>query len=117
MHAMLASTWASGALAVSLSPAGAISASAQKDASGNRVVVRLTNKNASPASVVLVVTGFASQTNVKVTTLAGTSLTQTNTPAEPNAISPVVTYMSLPSGGGNVTLAAFSAVALELSAA
>lgn len=115
-HAVLASTWAPGALAVTVGGPD-VSASAQKAADGSRVVVRLANKNASPAVVELSVTGFASSTDVLVTTLAGTALTQTNPPWDKLAISPVVTHMTLPSGGGNVTLPPFSAVALELTAA
>lgn len=116
-HAILADTWASGALAVTLSPGAAVSASAQKDASGGRVVVRLANSHGSPAVVVLSVSGFASQTRVKVTTLSGAALTDTNPPWNPMAIAPVVSYLTLPSGGGNVTVPAFAALALELLAA
>ena len=116
-HAILANTWADGALAVTLSPGAAVSASAQKDASGGRVVVRLANSRGSPAVVVLSVAGFASQTRVKVTSLSGAALTDTNPPWNPTAIAPVVSYITLPSGGGNVTVPAFAALALELLAA
>ena len=116
-HAMLAKTWAPGALAVELDAKAPISASAQKDTAGGRVVVRLANANAAPAVVELSVAGFAAQPLVRVTTLAGTALTQTNTPAQPLAIAPVESTMTLPPGGGNVTLPPFSAVALELLAA
>ena len=116
-HAILAQTWASGALAVTLSPGASVSASAQKDVSGARVVVRLANSHGAPAVVALSITGFASQANVKVTTLSGAAPTATNPPWDPFAISPKVSYMSLPSGGGNVTVPAFAAVALELTAA
>ena len=50
---------------------------------------------------------------VNVTTLAGTSLTQTNTPAAPLAIAPVHSIMQFPGSEGNITLPPFSAVALE----
>ena len=116
-HAMLAATWAPGALAVTTSPGAAVSASAQKDEAGGRVVVRLANKNASPVVVELSIAGFASQPSVKVTTLSGAALTDTNPPWDMERISPVVTSMQLPSGGGNVTVPAFSAIALELLAA
>jgi alpha-L-arabinofuranosidase len=116
-HAMLKDTWAPGALAVSDTQGSSVSVSAQKDEAGARVVVRLANKNATPATVPLKITGFASKPDVKVTTLSGTSLDQTNTPSNPLAIVPVVTHMSLPSGGGTVTVPAYSAVALELQAA
>jgi len=116
-HALLKNTWASGALAVAYDAKAPISASAQKDEAGGRVVVRLANANGAPAVVQLALTGFTAQPAVKVTTLAGSALTQTNTPAEPLAIAPVVTSMQLPPGGGNVTLPAFSAVALEFMAA
>jgi hypothetical protein len=115
-HALLAQTWAPGALAVTYNSKGPVSASAQKDEKNRRVVVRLTNKDATQATVKVTVTGFASQPHVKVTTLRGASLDQTNTPAQPMAIAPVVTTMVLASGGGNVTLPPFSAVALELGA-
>ena len=49
--------------------------SAQKDVAGGRVVIRVANHNAAPASVPLTVTGFASKPDVKVTTLSGTALT------------------------------------------
>ena len=114
---MLASTWAPGALAVSTSAGAPVSASAQKSADGGRVVVRLANKNAVPVTVELSVSGFASQPSVRVTTLQGSSLTQTNPPWDPAAIAPAVSSMQLPSGGGNVTVPAFAAVALELLAA
>jgi len=116
-HALLANTWASGALAVDYNAAGPVSVSAQKDEAAGRVVVRIANKNAAPAVVQLIVTGFASRTDVTVTTLSGTSLTQTNPPWDPLAIAPVVSHMTLASGGGNVTVPAFAAVALELFAA
>ncbi len=116
-HAMLKNTWASGALAVTGAAGNGISVSAQKDVAGGRVVIRVANHNAAPASVPLTVTGFASKPDVKVTTLSGTALTQTNTPANPLAIAPVVTNMNLPSGGGTVTIPGYSAVALELQAA
>lgn len=116
-HAMLASTWASGALAVTYNTAGPVSVSAQKDEAAGRVVVRIANKNAAPAVVQLVITGFASRPDVTVTTLTGTSLTQTNPPWDPLAIAPVVSHMTLASGGGNVTVPAYAAVALELFAA
>ena len=117
LHALLAATWAAGALAVTTSPGAAVSASAQKDEAGGRVVVRLANKNASPVVVELSIAGFASQPSVKVTTLAGSALTDTNPPWDMLRIAPVVTSMQLPSGGGNVTVPAFSAIALELLAA
>ncbi len=117
LHAMVYGTWASGALAVDYNTKGPVSVSAQKDVAGGRVVVRIANSNPNPAVVELVITGFASQTAVKVTTLNGTSLTQTNPPSQPFAIAPVVTQMQLPSGGGNVTVPAFSATALEFMAA
>ena len=115
-HAVLASTWADGALAVS-GGQGVVSVSAQKDVAAGRVVVRIANKNASPAVVQLAITGFASQSQVKVTTLKGNALTQTNPPWDPLAISPIVTSTQLPSGGGNVTVPAFSVTTLELQAA
>ena len=113
-HAMLAKTWASGALAVTVDAKAPITASAQKDVAGGRVVIRFSNANASPVTVLLAITGFSFVQNASMTVLAGTALTQTNTPAEPNAIVPVQTSFSLTAGGGNVTLPAFSAVALEL---
>jgi hypothetical protein len=116
-HAMLATTWANGSLAVDYNTKGPVSVSAQKDEAAGRVVVRIANSNPNPAVVQLIITGFASQTNVRVTTLNGTSLTQTNTPAQPFAIAPVVTQMQIPSGGGNVTVPAYSATALEFMAA
>lgn len=112
-HAILASTWAPGSLAVTGSQQY-VSISAQKAADGSRVVVRMANNQQVPAVVVLTITGFNSNTNVKVTTLSGTALTQTNPPWDTLAIAPVVTYMNLPSGGGNVTLPAYAAVTLEL---
>ena len=116
-HALLSSTWAAGALAVTGSGGNGISVSAQKDVSGARVVVRLTNKNTAPANVNVAIQGFTSQTNVKVTSLTGTSTTQTNTPANPLAIAPVVSYITLPSGGGSVAVPALTVMALELTAA
>ena len=83
-HALLAQTWAPGALDVS---AVGVSASAQKDDATGRVVVRLVNSQASSLVVRLQMGGgFVHHLAVKVTTLAGTSLTQTNTPAAPLAI-------------------------------
>lgn len=112
LHALIAQTWAGGALNVTYNLKGPITASAQKD-QNNRVVVRLTNKDAAPATTKVVLNGFASKSTVKVTTLRGASLDQTNTPAQPMAIAPVVSTVTLGSGGGNVTLPPFSAVALE----
>lgn len=117
LHAMLAKTWAPGALAVDYNAKGPVSVSAQKDEAGGRVVVRIANANPNPAVVQLIITGFASQTTVHVTTLNGTSLAQTNTPTDPYAIAPVASQMQLPSGGGNVTVPAYSVTALELFAA
>jgi alpha-L-arabinofuranosidase len=116
LHAIVANTWASGALSVSLSPAaGPVSASAQKDQATGRLVVRLVNNNANAALVILTLTDFTlTSTTVKVTTLSGTALTQTNTPAEPFAISPVISNMTLGNTGGNVTLPALSSVTLEM---
>ena len=116
-HAMLKNTWAPGQLAVSGNQGSPVSVSAQKDVAAGRVVIRLTNKNAQPENVQVTITGFTSNPNVKVTTLTGTSTTQTNTPARPFAIAPVVTGMTLPSGGGSVSVPAFSVMALELQAA
>ena len=113
---MLKNTWASGALAVSGATA-AVSVSAQKDVAGGRVVIRLANSGRTPQNVQLTITGFASKPDVTVTTLSGTAPTQTNTPGDPLAIAPVVTHMTLPSGGGTVTVPAYSATALELFAA
>lgn len=115
-HALLKNTWASGALAVNYATTGFITASAQKDISGARVVVRLSNSNPSPAVVELSITGFAAQANAKLTTLSGIALSQTNTPSDPFAISPIETIINLPSNGGNVTLPPYSAVAIELLA-
>ena len=72
---------APGALAVDYNAKGPVSVSAQKDEAGGRVVVRVANANPDPAVVQLIITGFASQPTVHVTTLNGTSLTQTNTTA------------------------------------
>ena len=115
-HAILADTWAPGALAVTVG-GSAVSASAQKAADGSRVVVRLANANGAPAVVELAVTGFASRTDVRVTTLSGPAPTATNPPSNMFNIAPVVTHMTLPSGGGNVTMPPYSAVTLELTAA
>jgi len=116
-HALVAQTWAAGALAIKVQPTGAVSASAQKDVAGGRVVVRLANSNASPAVVVVVINGFSSSTDVTVTSLTGESLAQTNPPWAPLTIAPVVTHITLPSGGGNVTVPPFTALALEFTAA
>lgn len=110
-HALLAQTWAPGALDVS---AVGVSASAQKDDATGRVVVRLVNSQASSLVVRLQMGGgFVHHLAVKVTTLAGTSLTQTNTPAAPLAIAPVHSIIHFPASAGNITLPPFSAVALE----
>lgn len=119
LHAMIASTWASGALSVTTYPTtGPVTASAQKDQAAGRLVVRLVNTNVNPALVNLILNDITlKSTTVKVTTLSGTALTQTNTPANPLAISPVLSNMTLGSNGGNVTLPGYSAVTLEFMGA
>lgn len=112
-HAVLAATWAPGALAVTGSQQH-VSISSQLSADGGRVVVRMANKNAAAVVVALTITGFNSSPNAKVTTLTSAALTDTNPPWNPLAISPIITNITLPSGGGNVTLPAYSAVTLEL---
>ena len=114
---MLAQTWAPGALAVSYNKQGPVSASAQRAEDGSRVVVRLANSNGAPAVVAVTLQGFLAQPSVRLTTLAGTALTQTNTPANPNAIVPVVSSVMLSAAGGNVTMPPYSAVAIEFTAA
>ena len=114
---MLSQTWAPGALAVTYNRQGPVSASAQRAEDGSRVVVRLANSNGAPALVAVTLQGCTAQPSVRLTTLAGSALTQTNTPANPNAIVPVVSSITLGATGGNVTLPPYSTVALESAAA
>ena len=118
VHAVIAKTWAQGALSVSLNPpsGGDISISAQRDDSTNKLVIRLVNTNAKKANITLLINGFTLSSNsVQVTTISGTDLTQTNTPSNPLAISPIVSFLNFGNGVNNITVVGYSATTLVLT--
>ena len=65
VHAVIAKTWAQGALSVSSNPpsGGDISISAQRDDSTNKLVIRLVNTNAKKANITLLINGFTLSSN------------------------------------------------------
>ena len=118
VHAVIAKTWAQGALSVSLNPpsGGDISISAQRDDSTNKLVIRLVNTNAKKANITLLINGFTLSSNsVQVTTISGTDLTQTNNPSNPLAISPIVSFLNFGNGINNITVVGYSASTLVLA--
>jgi len=82
--------------------------SAQKSSDNTKLVVQIVNDIANPTEISLVITNFPSQTSVKAWTLANSNTNLANPPSNPTLISPVQSTMNIPSGGGNVTVPAYS---------
>jgi len=82
--------------------------SAQKSADNTNLVVQVVNDVDSATEISITLTNFPSKTSVDVWTLSNTNLNAANPPSNPTLVSPVHSTITLPSGGGNVTVPIYS---------
>jgi len=66
------------------------------------------NNQGVASALTLTINGFASKTTVNAWTLANPNLSAANTPSNPTNVSPVQSTLTIPSGGGNISLPMYS---------
>jgi len=119
VHSMITQTWADQGLGVTWDTTQnkAYAVSAQKTTDNSKLYVRVVNNQGVASALTLTINGFASKTTVNAWTLANPNLSAANTPSNPTNVSPVQSTLTIPSGGGNISLPMYSFLVLEFSAA